>query len=436
MEVQSQSVQSSRSVLVEKPMRDTHSRKPVLIGAVVACLLLAGIIAWRAEAGSDNVGIANASAERLPFAAVSTAKRQTISNSLSIAGQFVPYQNVELHAKVAGFIRNINVDIGDRVHKGQVLAVLEVPELVAQVDEAQASVHHAEEEIQRAKSDVSRAEADNVALHANANRLEQASKARPGLIAEQELDDATAKDRASAAQVDAAKSALAAAQQQLAVAKANQQHYSALRNYANIVAPYDGVVTWRYSDTGSLVQAGTSNGNTQPVVTIAQVDVLRLRIPVPEWLTARVRIGDKADVHVQATGEHFAGKVARFTDALDPATRTMQVEIDVPNPTYRLQPGMYADVQLSSENVPDALTVPVEALQQTDSGASVLIVNSQNRVESRTIRLGVQNPDYAQVVSGLAAGDQVIVGNLGSYQPGELVKTKPAVLASITTKAE
>ena len=159
------------------------------------------------------------------------------------------------------------------------------------------------------------------------------------MIAQQELDDATAKDRASQAQVEAAKSALAAAQQELEVAKANQQHFSALSNYARITAPYDGVVTWRFADTGALVQAGTSNTSGLPVVTVAQVNVLRLRIPVPESIAARVRDGDSADVHVQATGEHFTGKVTRFTDSLDTSTRTMQVEIDVPNPDYHLQAG-------------------------------------------------------------------------------------------------
>ena len=428
MEVQSRSVPNEGSILVEKPLVEGRSRKPLIVGVVVACLLLVAIIAWRTEAGSDNAAIASPANERVPFAAVAPVKRETVANSLSIAGQFIPYQNVELHAKVAGYIRHISVDIGDRVHKGQVLAVLEIPELVAQVDEAQASVHHAEEEIQRAKSDVSRAEADNVALHANADRLEQASRARPGLIAQQELDDATAKDRASAAQVDAAKSALAAAQQELAVARANQKHYSALSDYANIVAPYDGVVTWRFSDTGSLVQAGTSSSSAQPVVTIAQSDVLRLRIPVPESLAAKVKVGDSADVVVQATGEHFTGKVARFTDALDPSTRTMQVEIDVPNPDYRLQPGMYAEVHLSSNAVPDALTIPIQAVRRTDNSTTVLAVDAENKVEVREVKLGVENPNKVQVLSGLKEGDRVIVGNLGSYQAGELVQPKAAVL--------
>ncbi len=404
--------------------------KLLVLGVFVVCLFVAVIVVKRARAGSPNgANGSHAESERIPYAAVAPVKRETIATSLSIAGQFIPYQNVELHAKVAGYIRNIYVDIGDRVHTGQVLAVLEIPELVAEVDEAKAAVHHAEEEIQRAHSDVARAEADNVALHANAVRLVNTDKARPGLIAQQELDDATAKDRASQAQVEAAKSALAAAQQQLEVARANQEHYAALFDYAKITAPYDGVVTWRFSDTGSLVQAGTSNTSGLPVVTVAQINVLRLRIPVPESLASKVRIGDSADVHVQATGEHFTGQVTRFTDSLDMSTRTMQVEIDVPNPTYHLQPGMYADVTLSANSRPNALTVPIQAIQHGENNkTTVMVVDPQNHVQSRPVEVGVESSNNVEILSGLTEGEKVIVGNLGSYQPGELVRPKTSVL--------
>ncbi len=408
-------------------MQVRHRRQLAVLAAVAACVLVAGIVARRVGAGSSKASEPGTEAERIPYAAVTPVKRQTIANTLSIAGQFSPYQNVELHAKVAGYIKNIYVDIGDRVHTGQVLAVLEIPELVAQVDEAKAEVHHAEEEIHQAQSEVLRAQADNVALHANAVRLVSADKTQPGLIAQQELDDATAKDRASQAREDAAKSSLAAAKQQLAVAQADQQHYAALSNYAKIVAPYDGVVTWRFSDTGSLVQAGTSNTSGLPVVTVAQSDLLRLRIPVPESLAAKVRIGDSADVHVQATGEHFTGKVTRFTDALDPSTRTMQVEIDVPNPNYHLQPGMYADVQLSADSRPNTLTVPVEAIRRGDNETSVLVLDADNRVQSREVQLGVESSDNVEILAGLTEGERVIVGNLGSYQPGERVRPKAGV---------
>ena len=411
-------------------MQVRRRRQLVVLAVVAGCVLVAVIVASRLRAGSSKASERGTEAERVSYAAVAPVKRQTIANTLSIAGQFSPYQNVELHAKVAGYIKNIYVDIGDRVHTGQVLAVLEIPELVAQVDEAKAETHHAEEEIQRAQSEVLRAQADNVALHSNAERLVNTDKVQPGLIAQQELDDATAKDRASQALVDAAKSSLAAAKQQLAMAQADQQHYAALSNYSKIVAPYDGVVTWRFSDTGSLVQAGTSNTSGLPVVTVAQIDLLRLRIPVPESLAAKVRIGDSADVHVQATGEHFTGKVTRFTDALDPSTRTMQVEIDVPNPNYHLQPGMYADVQLSANSRPNILTVPVEAIRRGDNKTSVLVLDANNRVQSREVQVGVESSDNVEILAGLTEGERVIVGNLGSYQPGEVVRPKAGAFDS------
>jgi len=329
-----------------------------------------------------------------------------------------------MHAKVSGYVRKIYVDIGDRVKTGQVLAVLEVPELMAQLQGAGAGVRHSQQEVQRMQNEVTRDEAQYAALHANAQRLEEADRTRPGLIAQQELDDAQAKDRAAAAQVESAKSALSAARQQLEMSQASNTQMAAMSDYTRIVAPFDGVVTWRYADTGSLVQAGTSNSNSAPVVKLAQVNVLRLRIPVPESMAATVRVGQTADVAVQATGEHFTGKVTRFTDALDRSTRTMQVEIDVPNESYKLQPGMYANVALQTQSRPDALTIPVQAVQHHDGKAIVLVVDAQNHVQPREIQTGLEDPGRVEVVSGLSEGDRVIVGNFGAFQAGQTVEPK------------
>src|ERR1700686_287720 len=376
------------------------------------------------------------SADAPPTAAVVEARRTQLSNTLSIAGEFLPYQEVELHAKVSGYIRNINVDIGDRVRKGQVLAILEIPELVAQLQAAGAAVRHSQEEITRAQNDVSRAEADHAALHAGAARLRQASEARPGLVAEQELDDATAKDRSAEAQVEAAKSALSAARQQLEVSQADQQRYAALSEYSRITAPFDGVVTWRYADTGSLIQAGTSNVSSMPVVKLSQVNVLRLRIPVPESLAASVRDGEPADIRVKATDEHLFGKIIRSTDSLDRSTRTMQVEVDVPNQDYKLTPGMYADVSLRVQNDPNALTLPLQAINRGEDKTTVLLVNSQNHVEEREIQTGIEGSDRIQILSGLNEGDRVIVGNLGDYRPGQHVEPKVSSMADEKYSAE
>lgn len=247
-----------RSEMVTAHMRNRFSL--ILVG-VAAPALIAIWLGATTGCGHSGGSSSSVSADAPVRAAVVQVRRTQLSNTLSIAGEFLPYQEVELHAKVAGYIRNINVDIGDRVHTGQVLAVLEIPELVAQLQAASAGVRHSQEEITHAQNEVSRAEADHAALHAAATRLRQASEARPGLIAEQELDDATAKDRSAEAQVEAAKSALAASRQQLEVSQADQEHYAALSGFSRITAPFDGVVTWRYADTGALIQAGTSNSS-------------------------------------------------------------------------------------------------------------------------------------------------------------------------------
>lgn len=391
------------------------------IAFVAVCLIIAFVVSGRVRASAPGP-----SEKAVPRAAVAVVKRGEIGNTLSVAGEFIPYQEVELHAKVAGYIRKINVDIGDHVHTGEVLAVLEVPELAAQVQGADAGIRHSQDEIVRAQNEVSRDEAAHAALHAAYKRLKQAAEARPGLVAEQELDDSQAKDMSAEAQVEAAKSALSAARQQLDVSKASQMQVSAIADYSHIIAPFDGVVTWRYSDTGALVQAGTSQGNAQPVVKIAQVSVLRLRIPVPESLAASVRIGEPADISVQATGEHFAGKVTRFTDALDRSTRSMQVEIDVPNQKLHIAPGMYADVVLRTQNHANALLIPTQALNQTENGSSVFVVDADHRVQARDIQTGIQSPNSVEVTAGLNEGDRVIIGNLSSYHTGQLVNPKVA----------
>lgn len=365
-----------------------------------------------------------------PVAPVAVVERGQLANQLQVAGEFIPYQEVELHAKVAGYIKRINVDIGDRVKTGQVLATLDIPELQAQVQGATAGVRQTREQITRARSEVQQAQANYDALHAESQRLQQAAKAQPGLIAQQELDDALAKDQAAAAQVDAAKSGLSATEQQLGVSQADQLHYSSLADYSRITAPFNGVVTWRYADTGALIQAGTSNSGSMPVVKLAETDVLRLRLPVPESLAPFVHVGDTAQIQVQALNRTFSGKVTRDTAALDPSTRTLQVEIDVPNPKSQLEPGMYAQVTLDIERVGDALVVPIQAIDQSGGQPAVMLVDSSNHVQRRVVQVGITTSNRTEILSGLQAGDKVIATNLSSYRAGELVQPRIDTMTS------
>ncbi len=173
----------------------------------------------------------------VPSAKVAAAQRGDISHVLTLAGQFQPYQVVDVHPKVSGYMKRINVDIGDIVHQGETLAVLEVPELKAQLQQTVFQLQQSQEEITRAQHEINRAEAEHAALHAQSERLQQAAATRPGLIAQQELDDAQAKDLSSQAQVDAAKSAMAAAQQHAEAAQSDNQRVQALENYTNVTAP-------------------------------------------------------------------------------------------------------------------------------------------------------------------------------------------------------
>src|ERR1017187_5967265 len=307
----------------------------------------------------------------------------------------------------AAYIRKIHVDIGDRVYAGQLLAELEVPEMTAQVEGAQAVVQRSRQDILSARSAVARAAADYAALHAASARLKQASDARPGLIAQQELDDAEAKDLSAKAQVDAAQSELASREQTLGAAQADHRHYASLADYSRMTAPFDVIVTWRYADTGSRLQAGTSNSGSMPAIKLAQVNILRLRLPVPESLAGFVHIGDTARIHMQATGEELIGKVVRTTGELDLATRSLQVEIDLDNKDGKLTPGMYADVTLDIQRSGNELTIPVEAVDRSQSTPFSLVVDAQGRIEKRTLSLGMETPRFIEVIDGLHEGERV-----------------------------
>jgi RND family efflux transporter MFP subunit len=398
-------------------------RKRILWIAVLLCFLLAALfLIVRNHYGKVP-------AEQPRGAAVVAVTRGNLASSLTVAGQFQPYQQVDLHAKVSGYIRWIKVDIGDRVREGEVLALLEVPELQNQVEGAQAEVRHSQSDITRAQSEVVSAESTYSALHAEYTRLEEASKERPGLIAEQELDDARAKDQQAAAQVGVAKASLNSMQEQLGVSRASRSRLETMSGYEQIIAPFTGVVTKRYADSGTLIQAGQDNNTaTLPVVQVAQSDLLRLRMPVPESDVPYIQVGGNVQVKVNATGRIFTGKIIRFSRALDTNTRTMLTEVDVPNRDLSLSPGMYAETTIQLQQKKDALILPAQAVVQNGDQSYVLVVDATNHVEKRTVTLGIQTSNRAEITSGLQTGENVIASGQSGYQPGEVVSPHTAFI--------
>jgi len=399
-----------------------------IVPFVVGILVFIGFIALRwvkrtsAEANDQKHPITT-SAE-MP-ATVARVERGQIGDTLMIAGAFKAFQDVDIHAKVAGYIKKINVDVGDHVKEGQTLAILEVPELQAELTGADAAARRAKEEIRRAQGDVERATSTHAASHAMYSRLSQAAQQKEGLVAQQEVDDAQAKDLGSEAQLSSAQAALSAAQQALEVAEATQKQYEALSNYTRIVAPYAGVITMRYADTGALIAAGTSSSTqSMAVVRLAQVSELRLVLPIPESIAAQIHLGDPVKVRVQALNKDFVGKVSRFAGSLDMQTRTMETEIDFENRSGRLLPGMFTETALKVSGNQNALLVPLEAVTQNKNDATVLAVDPKNIVEERHIKLGIQGKDYMEVIEGLTERDRVIIGNRSQFQSGQKIQAK------------
>jgi len=378
---------------------------------VLAGAALAVLPAWWIGKTPRRVSGKQSEAEAAVPAAVARVRRGPMENSLTTAGEFKPFQDVDVHAKVSGYIRTIYVDVGDHVKEGQLIAVLEVPELAAQLAGAEAAER--------------RAESAHAAAHAACERLQQAAATKPGLVAQQEIDDARAKDEESEGQVASARAAFSSAQQQLQIAQANQKQYGALSNYTRIVAPFAGVITTRYADTGALIAAGTaSSAQSMAVVHLAEISKLRLVLPIPESMAAQIHVGDPVKVHVQALDQDIVGKVARFADSLDLQTRTMKTEIDFDNRNGRLISGMYAETTLTLRAKRDALSVPLEAVRRNGDDATVLAVTAENVVEERHVKLGLESSSRVEVLSGLSENDEVIIGNRTDFRNGEKVVPK------------
>jgi RND family efflux transporter MFP subunit len=406
-------------------------KRYVMIAAGILVLALAAILRFWGKSASAGTG----EPPTVRSVAVALVERGPLVNSVTLSGEFRAFQEIDVHAKVSGFIRKIYVDVGDQVKAGQVLAILEVPELNAEVMGAKADIRRSQDAIQRAQSEIERSQSAYSAYHAAYTRLKEASESRPGLIAEQELDDSLAKDKEAEAQVNSSRAALAEAQSQLSATEANLDRLAAMEAYSRITAPFPGVVTKRYADTGALIQAGTaSDTQSMPVVQLAEWSKLRLVVPVPESAVPQLRLGSIVRVHVSTLRRDFDGRVARFADALNDETRTMHTEIDVENPQGTLKEGMYAEVKLVLQEENNALSVPVQAIQRDSSGASVLMVDAEGRIQETEVKLGAESSDRVEVLEGLAENDRVVIGNRGGFHAGD--KVQPKVVSQSTDAPE
>jgi len=366
--------------------------------SLLAATIVVGLIVARTWHRTANATMG--AAQAIPAVAVVKVDREDLYKEITIPAEFRPYNEVEVHAKVSGYVKRINVDIGDKVKPGELLALLEIPELGDELDHAIAA-HQ-------------RAAADYKDAHLAYTRLVEVNKQHPNLIAQQDLDTAEAKD--------------ATAQGALAGAKSDVQKYQTLVSYTRITAPFGGVITKRYADPGTLIQAGTSSTQALPLVRVSDNNLLRLDFPVSVDYVRGIRLDAPVSVRVDSLGNRiFEGKIARFSNHIDDSTRTMIVEMEVPNPTLELVPGMYANVTLKVDERPHALAISIEAVPP--GGKTVLLVNRSHQVEERPVALGLETPGKYEVLSGLNEGDLVMLGNPAQVVTGQ--KVEPRITAPL-----
>jgi len=360
--------------------------------SLLACLAAGATLLVRER--HATAAVAYAAQNAIPRVAAVRVERMDLYREITIPAEFRAYNEVDVHAKVSGYVRQLNVDIGDRVSAGQLLAVLEVPELRDELDHATA-VHR-------------RAAADYKDAHLAYSRLLDVNKEHPNLIAQQDLDTAEARD--------------ATAEGALVAAKADVDRYQTLLSYTRITAPFSGVITKRYADPGTLIQAGTTSATqATPLVRVSDNNLLRLDFPVSVDHVHGIHVGGVVRVRVDSLGdESLEGTIARFTDRVDDSTRTMTVEMEVPNPTLELVPGMYAHVTLKVDERSHVLAIPIEAAPA--NGSSIFVIDAAHRLEPRHITLGLETPTQYEVLSGLRDGELIAVGNADQFAAGEAVE--------------
>jgi RND family efflux transporter MFP subunit len=305
------------------------------------------------------------------------------------------------------------------------LAVLEIPEMASDIARAEASLQRSKAEVARARDELQRAQAAHDMNHLAFVRLDAVSKTKPGLVAQQEIDDAHSRDLQGEAQIAGARSALVASEEQVRVAEAEQAKIKTMFEYTRVTAPFSGVVTKRFANTGSMIQAGTaSTTQTMPLVRLSQNGLLRLILPVPESQVPSIKIGKTVNVRVPTLGRNFTGKIARFSNELQFSTRTMDTQVDVPNPELIIVPGMYAEVSLPVTESRNVLAVPLQAIGGTEEKRTVLMVNNSGLIEERVVTVGIETANNAEIKSGLEAGDLVVVGSRSQLKPGQHVIPK------------
>ena len=366
------------------------------------------------------VAEAKAEAEAHPTVTVALVRRAPAHVDVLLPGNIQAVTEAPVLARADGYIKKRYADIGDRVKAGRLLAELEAPELDQQVRQAQAALDQTRSELEAASANLEQGKTNEDLARVTAARWN--NLVAKGAVSRQENDQYQTQFKAQSAAVQSLQKAVAAARNTVAAAEANLARLSELQGYEKVRAPFSGVITVRNIDVGTLVTAG----NTL-LYRIAQTNILRTYINVPQSDADVVRVGQAAELEIpDLPGRRFHGAVTRTANALDPASRTLLVEVQVPNPEGALLPGMYSQVSLTAPRLDPSMLIPGDTLVVRPDGTQVALVGDDQAVHFERVQLGRDYGDQIEVVAGLREGQRVVVNPGDAVRDG--VRVNPVVL--------
>ncbi len=389
-------------------MKRSSHRGPVLAGLFLASMSVTAC-------GSRAAQPEKLAAGGPPSIDVVRVVQQRTNVVLDMPGQLDPYESVAVYPKVTGFVKSIRVDRGSRVRKGELMAELEAPELIAQRAEAQSRLQAAEAQLSVARA---RADADTGTF----DRLKAAS-ATPGVVAG---NDVVLAQKA----MEADQSQIAAAQQTAEAARQALRSITQMEGYLRVTAPFEGVITERNVHPGTLVGPNSGPAAATPMLRLVYSDRLRLVVPVPEAYTAGVVPGGRISFSVPAyPGRTFSGTVARIAQAVDVKTRTMAIELDVLNSDGRLAPGTFCQVKWPVHRATPSLFVPSGSIGSTTDRTFVVRVRN-GKTDWVDVRTGLASGALTEIFGELTPGDEIAARGTDEIKPGTEVRVKDVTAAA------
>ncbi len=389
-----------------------------VLAALVGTAIVAGLLP-RLARQKVMLAASETLAARRPVVMVSSAHFAAGKEDIDLPGDLQSIIESPIFARADGYMKTRLVDIGDRVTKGQLMAELETPELDQQISQARASLAQANSTIQELQADLKLARA-NLSLAQVTRDRWQKLLAR-GAVSRQDSDEKEADFEVKQAQAQKAEATLATAQDTIHASEANLRRLEEMKGFARVAAPFDGVVTARNVDVGTLINAG-NGGAAREMFRVAQIQPLRVFVNVPQTYVEQVRSGQAAELRVQEKpGQVFPARVTNVSEALDSGSRAMLVILETPNPGAVLFPGMYAQVRFISQSTRRSLRVSSDAILLGKSGARVAVVGADHVVHYRNVTLGQDLGSEIEVTSGVAEGDLVVSNPSDAVQEGVAV---------------